>query len=455
MKQTSGTAAMGRARPCGRLNKLRPMPPFAPIRTSTSTSAVGAAPGALPSRPRHPNPLLPSTLPAGPCHTCAATHNWPIASPAPSRVRHCRPRGRRHCRPRGRHRRLAASASMAEQLPAALRNVYWLLRHGRSTANEQDLIVSWPEHGQEARWGLTDQGRRQATAAGEELCRRLGAHDPAALLVLASPFSRTVETAQAAAAALGVQPGDARLQVGRLGREEARRPGSWKAAQGCPAPAAAHAPSQPLMGSMPLPLLVPARTRPFRPPSHPRPQLEPALRERHFGSHELTSCAHYGLVWAADAQSTAARCGNGNGRWSEGRACQPWPTACNPVAAAAGCRPACLASAARALPRHLALTHPCCRCMAPAGPRARAGSLWRTWRLAPRRWCRAWKRSTAGGTLCWCPTAMRCPSWPPRCCGCRWGSTACTACPTAACCASPQPRAARHDCSRRADRVLI
>lgn len=97
--------------------------------------------------------------------------------------------------------------------PGSLGNTYWLLRHGRSHANEQDLIVSRPENGQDPRWGLSETGRQQAIAAGEQLARQLRQLDPAALLVLASPFSRTVETALAAGTALGIRQGDPRLQV--------------------------------------------------------------------------------------------------------------------------------------------------------------------------------------------------------------------------------------------------
>lgn len=47
----------------------------------------------------------------------------------------------------------------------------------------------------------------------------------------------------------------------------------------------------------------------FAPTHNPcRTQLEPALRERCFGGHELTSCSNYELVWAEDAKSTANRC---------------------------------------------------------------------------------------------------------------------------------------------------
>jgi broad specificity phosphatase PhoE len=97
--------------------------------------------------------------------------------------------------------------------PGGFKNTYWLLRHGRSHANEQDLIISRPENGQDPRWGLSETGRQQAAAAGGQLAQLLGRHDPAALLVLASPFSRTVETAVGVGAALGIQQGDPRLQV--------------------------------------------------------------------------------------------------------------------------------------------------------------------------------------------------------------------------------------------------
>ena len=92
--------------------------------------------------------------------------------------------------------------------PTTFNNTYYLLRHGLSHANEQDLIVSRPENGQEARWGLSDTGRQQAAAAGQQLAQQLGMHEPASLAVLASPFSRTVDTAVGAGAALGIQEGD-------------------------------------------------------------------------------------------------------------------------------------------------------------------------------------------------------------------------------------------------------
>lgn len=104
-----------------------------------------------------------------------------------------------------------------QQQARRFRNTYWLLRHGRSTANERDLIVSRPEEGAKPEWGLTAEGRTQAAAAGRRLRQQLeeqaGGWDPAALLLLASPFSRTLQTALEAGAALGVAEGDPRLQV--------------------------------------------------------------------------------------------------------------------------------------------------------------------------------------------------------------------------------------------------
>lgn len=163
----------------------------------------------------------------------------------------------------------------------AFRNTYWLLRHGRSIANEQNVIVSTPENGQDARWGLSDVGRQQAAAAGLELAQMLGSHEPAALLVLASPFSRTVETAVEVGTALGIGKADPRLQV------------TLDAAQTV---------------CVLAPLLSILTRLPTSAHHTSAAQLEPALRERCFGSHEMTSCANYAVVWAEDALATCNRC---------------------------------------------------------------------------------------------------------------------------------------------------
>ncbi|PRW39362.1 serine threonine- kinase [Chlorella sorokiniana] len=167
---------------------------------------------------------------------------------------------------------------MAEQ-PRAWRNTYWLLRHGRSTANEKDLIVSHLANGELPEWGLTEVGRSQAAAAGEQLRALLAAakgttrssangsssgtdvsssngggsngagnSSSGTVHFLASPFSRAWETAQGAIKALGTSAGSPQLL-----------------------------------------------------------QAEPALRERNFGDYEMTSCSNYNEVWQEDAKSTANR----------------------------------------------------------------------------------------------------------------------------------------------------
>lgn len=80
--------------------------------------------------------------------------------------------------------------------------------------------MSLPENGRDPRWGLSGVGQQQAAAAGRQLAAALAAepgYAPEQLLVLASPFSRTLQTAECAGLALGLAPGDARLQVCREG----------------------------------------------------------------------------------------------------------------------------------------------------------------------------------------------------------------------------------------------
>ncbi|KAG2423994.1 hypothetical protein HXX76_014820 [Chlamydomonas incerta] len=103
----------------------------------------------------------------------------------------------------------------------AMRNEYWLLRHGRSLANEAEIIVSKPEHGIESRWTLASAGEEQATAAGQHLRQALA--EPHRLgrpvVVYASPFSRTQRTAELASQAAGLQPELVPVQVAEELRE--------------------------------------------------------------------------------------------------------------------------------------------------------------------------------------------------------------------------------------------
>ena len=92
----------------------------------------------------------------------------------------------------------------------------FVLRHGRSLANEAGIIISRMDNGVLAKYALAPEGVRQAEAAGAELRAWLDGAGLAAadVRVVSSPFSRTLQTAAAAVAQLGlpadaVQPDDA------------------------------------------------------------------------------------------------------------------------------------------------------------------------------------------------------------------------------------------------------
>ena len=82
-----------------------------------------------------------------------------------------------------------------------LRNRFFLLRHGRSQANEDGLIVSDPARGTQA-YGLTAQGQAQVEQS-VKAAERAGLAD-SALAIVSSPFLRAQETAQIAARILAV-----------------------------------------------------------------------------------------------------------------------------------------------------------------------------------------------------------------------------------------------------------
>ncbi|CAI7771926.1 unnamed protein product [Closterium sp. NIES-54] len=117
----------------------------------------------------------------------------------------------------------AASAGLTSGerfgLPEELRNRYVLLRHGRSLANERGLIVSSLVNGVAADYGLAAEGRQQAQRAGRQLKELLEQRGVAGrdVVVFASPFSRTQQTAALAAAELGIDVLGTRFQVGRGG----------------------------------------------------------------------------------------------------------------------------------------------------------------------------------------------------------------------------------------------
>ncbi len=81
------------------------------------------------------------------------------------------------------------------QLPR-LKNKYFIIRHGESIANQEKIIVSYPENGL-SRYGLTETGKSQAlgsVATNKEL------HSDC--IIVSSDFKRAWETAEIVAKAL-------------------------------------------------------------------------------------------------------------------------------------------------------------------------------------------------------------------------------------------------------------
>jgi len=157
----------------------------------------------------------------------------------------------------------------------------FVLRHGRSLANEASIIVSSPENGVKPEYALAPAGKAQAALAGRLLAATVlaagadadaadaGRDDEVVAHFYASPFSRTVETAAIAAdafeqALLEISPPSAASTATSSCRVVARLAGA------------------------------------------PRP--EPALRERWFGrALELQNHEGYSPAWASDAQDPCSR----------------------------------------------------------------------------------------------------------------------------------------------------
>ncbi|KAH8047268.1 Histidine phosphatase [Aureococcus anophagefferens] len=99
----------------------------------------------------------------------------------------------------------------------ALKNEFVALRHGWSEANEAGIIVSRIESGRLPRYGLHAKGRAQAAAVAEPLAALAGARE---VVVLASDFSRTLDTAavarSASASASAPAPGARERDFGDL-----------------------------------------------------------------------------------------------------------------------------------------------------------------------------------------------------------------------------------------------
>eukprot|EP01116_Phalansterium_solitarium_P023176 TRINITY_DN797_c0_g1_i3.p1 TRINITY_DN797_c0_g1~~TRINITY_DN797_c0_g1_i3.p1 ORF type:complete len:744 (-),score=203.97 TRINITY_DN797_c0_g1_i3:161-2392(-) len=128
-----------------------------------------------------------------------------------------------------------ADASGVDCSGRTLRHRYFALRHGISRANEAGVIVSSPDNGEKPEYGLHEKGQQEASTVDLSPVLRGGLP----VRIVASPFSRTVETAA----------------------------------------------------------IVHARL----PSGTPAPEVDANLRERYFGEFELQSNANYNRVWSADA----------------------------------------------------------------------------------------------------------------------------------------------------------
>lgn len=82
-----------------------------------------------------------------------------------------------------------------------LRNTYYVLRHGRSLANREELIISHPDDGVPA-YGLSDEGRLHVARAVEAAQQQYRLDHTT--LIVSSDFARARETAEIAATLLHV-----------------------------------------------------------------------------------------------------------------------------------------------------------------------------------------------------------------------------------------------------------
>jgi broad specificity phosphatase PhoE len=87
-------------------------------------------------------------------------------------------------------------------LSAQLTKRWFVLRHGRSEANEKGVVASQLINA-EAAYGLTDVGRAEVEKSVQDEVATL--QDGSPLLILMSPFLRTRQTAEIAGEILGLQ----------------------------------------------------------------------------------------------------------------------------------------------------------------------------------------------------------------------------------------------------------
>lgn len=84
----------------------------------------------------------------------------------------------------------------------SLRNTYFILRHGKSVANDQELIVSHPSTGV-PHYGLSEEGRRQIARTIDAAIQNHILDETT--LIVSSDFARTRESAEIARELLGTR----------------------------------------------------------------------------------------------------------------------------------------------------------------------------------------------------------------------------------------------------------
>ncbi|MGH7195783.1 MAG: histidine phosphatase family protein [Candidatus Saccharimonadales bacterium] len=79
-----------------------------------------------------------------------------------------------------------------------LNNRYFIMRHGQSRANIEEIIVSDPKLGKSSRYGLTDLGKQQA----EQAAKNSGLSQN--IIIYSSDFSCARQTADIVGRIIGV-----------------------------------------------------------------------------------------------------------------------------------------------------------------------------------------------------------------------------------------------------------
>lgn len=117
-------------------------------------------------------------------------------------------------------------SAMPDPLPSDLKNQYYLLRHGQSTANVASIISSSRSLAYSTKHGLTALGKEQGQQAAtqlvnvleQEIQQREGDDNKQQIIFISSPFARAHQTAEACLKELQNQ-NDLQTRIDKLGLE--------------------------------------------------------------------------------------------------------------------------------------------------------------------------------------------------------------------------------------------